>query len=216
MPLLITELAYPTQRGKLTSMYNASCLHMNGKVSAAWTCFGAYKGAATSQWSWRVPTLIQALALVVQIVLIWFIPESPRFLVAKGRESKAASILARYHTTDGDERDPLVMFETPQIWHAHSAFSPSVSASYMPEELMMATPFDSPTAWRDALILQHKGPASNESAGSTDGHSMLDNATEVMAGCKDDMWELWGDPVIRDMLVLVLLIEFLFSVCKSE
>ncbi|OBZ72089.1 Lactose permease [Grifola frondosa] len=117
-PLLITELAYPTQRGKLTSMYNASCLHVNDKLSAAWTCFGAYKGSATSQWSWRVPTLIQALAPVVQIVLIWFIPESPRFLVAKGRESKAASILARYHTTDGDERDPLVMFEMAQIRHA--------------------------------------------------------------------------------------------------
>ncbi|OBZ78476.1 Guanine nucleotide-binding protein alpha-4 subunit [Grifola frondosa] len=72
-----------------------------------------------------------------------------------------------------------------------SAFSPSVSASSTPEELMMATPFDSS---------YHKGPASEESAGSTDGHSTLDNATEVMAGCKDDMRELWGDPVIKDML----------------
>ncbi|KAH9945447.1 general substrate transporter [Epithele typhae] len=115
-PLLITELAYPTQRGKLTSMYNASWYF--GSIVSAWTCFGAYEGAGTSPWSWRVPTLVQALGPVLQVFVVWMVPESPRFLVARGRESKAAAVLARYHSLTGDERDPLIQFEMAQIRHA--------------------------------------------------------------------------------------------------
>ncbi|KAI0671714.1 general substrate transporter [Trametes maxima] len=115
-PLLITELAYPTQRGKLTSMYNASWYM--GSILSAWTCFGAYSGAATSHWSWRVPTLIQALGPLIQVFMIWMVPESPRFLIAKGWESRAARALARYHSLTNDERDPLIQFEMAQIRHA--------------------------------------------------------------------------------------------------
>ncbi|KAI0784259.1 general substrate transporter [Abortiporus biennis] len=115
-PLLITELAYPTQRGKLTSMYNASWYF--GSIVAAWVCFGAFHSAGDSDWSWRIPSVIQAFAPLLQIGLIWFLPESPRFLVAKGRESEASKILAKYHANGGDERDPLVVFEMAQIRHA--------------------------------------------------------------------------------------------------
>ena len=34
------------------------------------------------------------------------------------QEGKAASVLARYHSLTGDERDPLIMFEMAQIRHA--------------------------------------------------------------------------------------------------
>ncbi|KAH9850352.1 general substrate transporter [Lenzites betulinus] len=115
-PLLITELAYPTQRGKLTALYNASWYV--GSIVAAWTCFGAWHGAGTSSWSWRVPTLIQALPPMLQAFLIWIVPESPRFLVSKGLESRAAASLARFHSVTNDERDPLIMFEMAQIRHA--------------------------------------------------------------------------------------------------
>lgn len=47
-----------------------------------------------------------------------FVPESPRFLVAKGMESKAAKTLAKYHANSGDEHDPLIVFEMAQIRHA--------------------------------------------------------------------------------------------------
>ncbi|KAI0342860.1 general substrate transporter [Trametopsis cervina] len=115
-PLLITELAYPTQRGKLTSIYNSSWYM--GSIVSAWACFGAFNGANDSGWSWRVPTAVQMLAPFFQMILIWFIPESPRFLVSQGRESEASRILARFHANGADERDPLIMFEMAQIRHA--------------------------------------------------------------------------------------------------
>ncbi|KAI0250199.1 general substrate transporter [Lactifluus subvellereus] len=117
-PLLITELAYPTQRGKATSLYNTGWY--GGSIVAAWTCLVAYNRAPSpnSPWSWRVPVLGQALGPLLQIFLIWFVPESPRWLISKGRDGKASRILARFHAVGFDERDPLVLYEVAQIREA--------------------------------------------------------------------------------------------------
>ncbi|KAF9238490.1 hypothetical protein BU15DRAFT_75185 [Melanogaster broomeanus] len=115
-PLLISELAYPTQRGKITSVFNS--LWYLGSIVSAWICLGAYTQAGDSEWSWRIPSLVQAGIPFLQMVLVWFIPESPRYMAAKGLESRAARILTQYHANGGDERDPLVVYEMAQIRHA--------------------------------------------------------------------------------------------------
>lgn len=43
-----------------------------------------------------------------------YVHRSPRWLVAKGRESEALKILAYYHA-DGHEEDPLVQYEFEEI-----------------------------------------------------------------------------------------------------
>ncbi|EIW84270.1 general substrate transporter [Coniophora puteana RWD-64-598 SS2] len=115
-PLLISELAYPTQRGKLSSLFNT--MWYFGSIVSAWICLGAYDRAGATVWSWRAPVLVQLVIPTLQISLIWLTPESPRYLVSKGLESQAARILAKYHSTSNDERDPLVVFEMAQIRHA--------------------------------------------------------------------------------------------------
>ncbi|KAJ7650242.1 general substrate transporter [Roridomyces roridus] len=116
-PLLLIELAYPTQRGKITAFYNSNWYI--GSIISAWVCFGAsYTTVTGDNWSWRAPTLVQALIPVLQVCLIWFIPESPRFLMSKGRESQAAEILSKYHANGTLEPHPLVQFELAQIRHA--------------------------------------------------------------------------------------------------
>ncbi|KAJ7931532.1 general substrate transporter [Mycena leptocephala] len=116
-PLLLIELAYPTQRGKITSLYNTNWYL--GSIISAWICFGsAYSTESGDNWSWRAPTLVQAAIPLLQVSLVWFVPESPRFLMSKGLESKAAKILAKYHANGDAEPHPLVQFELAQIRHA--------------------------------------------------------------------------------------------------
>ncbi len=67
-----------------------------------------------SSWSWRIPALGQGLPSVIQIIFIWWIPESPRYLMAKDKHEKALDILARYHG-NGNANDPTVQFEYREI-----------------------------------------------------------------------------------------------------
>lgn len=49
----------------------------------------------TSDVSWRVPTALQALMPLVQILGVWSFPESPRWLCSKGRFDEAFAVLAK-------------------------------------------------------------------------------------------------------------------------
>ncbi|KAI0032687.1 hexose transporter [Vararia minispora EC-137] len=109
-PLLITEIAYPSQRGQATAMYNT--LWYLGSIVAAWTTFGTFR--LPTSWAWRIPSVLQGLPSVIQVFLIWFAPESPRWLMSKGREQQALKTLAYYHA-NGNEQDPLVEFEFEEI-----------------------------------------------------------------------------------------------------
>ncbi|KAF8953989.1 general substrate transporter [Flammula alnicola] len=122
-PLLVTEIAFPTQRAQATSMYNT--LWYLGSIIAAWTTFGTFR--IPNNWAWRIPSAIQGLPSVIQIFLIWFVPESPRWLVSKGRENEALNTLAYYHA-NGNRNDPLVQYEFEEI-KAAIAFDRDVAAN---------------------------------------------------------------------------------------
>ncbi|CBF80355.1 hypothetical protein AN8347.2 [Aspergillus nidulans FGSC A4] len=67
-----------------------------------------------NDWSWRVPCLLQGVPSVCQLIFIWFVPESPRWLISKGKSEKAKKILAYVHA-QGDEDDELVNVEFDEI-----------------------------------------------------------------------------------------------------
>lgn len=109
-PMLVTEISYPTYRAQLTALYNS--LWYSGNIIASWTTFGTEN--IKNEWAWRIPSILQGLPSVFQFVLILFAPESPRWLVSKGKETQALKTLAYYHA-DGDEQDALVLFEFNEI-----------------------------------------------------------------------------------------------------
>lgn len=110
-PLLVTELAYPTQRAALTAIYNT--MWYAGTIVAAWVTFGTFR-VPGSVWSWRIPSILQGLPSLIQCLLIWFCPESPRWLLSKGRDQEAIDTLSRYHGS-GDMYHPLVEYEYDEI-----------------------------------------------------------------------------------------------------
>ncbi|KZL84786.1 lactose permease [Colletotrichum incanum] len=109
-PIIITELAYPTQRGKVTALYNT--FFYFGSIFAAWCTFGTFK--ITSTWSWRIPSLLQGAVPVIQLLGFYFLPESPRWLMRRGRKDEARKVFADYHA-GGNLNDPLVEFEMREV-----------------------------------------------------------------------------------------------------
>ncbi|KAF3809463.1 High-affinity glucose transporter [Colletotrichum gloeosporioides] len=109
-PMLLTEIAHPQHRARLTTVYN--CLWNVGALLVAWTSFGT--NFLNNQWSWRIPALLQALPSVVQVVGIWWVPESPRYLIANDKLDDAMAILAKYHA-NGNVDHPTVKFEYREI-----------------------------------------------------------------------------------------------------
>ncbi|KAK9382683.1 general substrate transporter [Kockiozyma suomiensis] len=111
-PSLLSELAYPTHRATITTAYNI--MWYGGATIAAWVTYGTYYMGDTNNWSWRIPSMLQALFPVCQLALIYFVPESPRFLIFHDRIDEARKILVNYHA-DGDENSPLISFELSEI-----------------------------------------------------------------------------------------------------
>ncbi|KAL2834643.1 putative MFS hexose transporter [Aspergillus pseudoustus] len=108
-PVLVTELAHPKQRVTLSSLYNTSIFI--GLIIGSWITFGTFR--MDSQWAWKLPCILQVAIPSYQTVMIWLVPESPRWLVSKGRTEEARNILIKYHG-NGVEND-IVTFELQEI-----------------------------------------------------------------------------------------------------
>jgi len=67
-----------------------------------------------SDWGWRIPSLLQVIPSAMQVTFIYFMPESPRWLISKGRGDEAMAILVKYHA-EGDETSEFVKAEYVQI-----------------------------------------------------------------------------------------------------
>ena len=68
----------------------------------------------TTNWQWRIPFICQCFACCIVIVAVWFIPESPRWLLAQGRDEEALAFLVKYHG-NGDPNARLVRLEIEEM-----------------------------------------------------------------------------------------------------
>ncbi|KAK2765790.1 aflyb hxta hexose transporter [Colletotrichum kahawae] len=81
-------------------------------TASAWFTYGSLH--LNSEWSWRLPVVLHIIPPLLQLPLMMLVPESPRWLVAKGDATKARGVLAKYHA-NGFESDQLVQAEYDQI-----------------------------------------------------------------------------------------------------
>lgn len=112
---LLGELGHPKERAFLGSYFNA--FYYVGSVTAAGIVLETLQ--IQSDWCWRLPSILQAVPSLIQIATVWFIPESPRYLVSKDKSEEALAILIKYHA-EGDETNELPHIELAQIKSALS------------------------------------------------------------------------------------------------
>ncbi|EPE03014.1 hexose transporter [Ophiostoma piceae UAMH 11346] len=81
---------------------------------AAFPGVGYGARSVTGQWSWRIIYICMSGPAISCIILLPFIPESPRWLISRGQEATALVVLAEFHG-DGDEEHPLAVAEFREI-----------------------------------------------------------------------------------------------------
>ncbi|KAJ5634041.1 hypothetical protein N7528_001883 [Penicillium herquei] len=109
-PAYAVEIAPPHWRGRAVGFYN--CGWFGGSVPAAAITFGT--NYINSDYQWRIPFILQCFACVLVIFFVWFIPESPRWLLTQGRDEEAMAFLTKYHG-NGDPNARLVRLEMEEM-----------------------------------------------------------------------------------------------------
>ncbi|KAF3931141.1 hypothetical protein ABW20_dc0109474 [Dactylellina cionopaga] len=109
---LAMEIAHPRHREWVTIFYNAFW-YLGAFISAVSTFIGL-KYFATRDLGWRLPCLTQTIIPGIQILFVWAIPESPRFLIAAEKCNDAKEMLCRYHA-NGNQEDPIIDTEMRKI-----------------------------------------------------------------------------------------------------
>lgn len=107
---LLAELTYPRERAVITGLFNVSWFV--GSILAAGVTLGTYN--IDNDWGWRIPSILQAAPSLLQLIFVWLIPESPRWLLSKDRSEEAFEILVKYHG-EGDHESTFVNAEFAEI-----------------------------------------------------------------------------------------------------
>lgn len=88
-PLMVAEVAPKSIRGFMVGMY-FTCFNAGAIIASGIT----YRTADIhGTWAWRLPSLLQAVPSALAIFLLLFVPESPRWMISKGRLENATKVL---------------------------------------------------------------------------------------------------------------------------
>lgn len=112
MPLYMSEIAPAGYRGLVVGLTVST--YSIGSIFIACVLLAA--SYLEGDWSWRTPMVFQTVppALVASLIFLCT-PESPRYLLAKGKDDEARQIIAKYHTASESLDDPIVIAQIDQI-----------------------------------------------------------------------------------------------------
>ncbi|KAI8957001.1 putative hexose carrier protein [Daldinia sp. FL1419] len=110
-------------------------------------------GQWQSTWAWRLPSLIQGIFSLICIIILPFVPESPRWLCHKGHYEYARISVAQANT-NGDLLDPVAIAVYKEIVDALD-WEKKEGRTMSPKEI-----FKTPVVRRRLLIGMSAGPFS--------------------------------------------------------
>lgn len=107
--VLVAELCPIHKRGFIMGIAFSSFLI--GALLSSGVTYGLRN--APGNWNWRIPSIIQAVPSILASINLFFLPESPRFLVLKGYDLKALQTLMIVN--DNDEEKCKIALEEFKI-----------------------------------------------------------------------------------------------------
>ncbi|KAF4999221.1 hypothetical protein FDECE_11575 [Fusarium decemcellulare] len=88
-PTLLGELLPPRRRARVLGLF-FSCYYV-GSLFSAIVNYGSQNIRST--WAWRLPSLLQFIPSTLAVLIVPFVPESPRWLIAHDRSQEALEVL---------------------------------------------------------------------------------------------------------------------------
>ncbi|KIL88485.1 hypothetical protein FAVG1_08566 [Fusarium avenaceum] len=133
IPMWMAELVPPNRRGMLVQIHPA--MINTGYTVASYTGIGFYYYQGGGNDQWRGPIALAGLFPLLLLLGLYWIPESPRYLLANNRKEEAWNILRQLHSDPRDTNHVFAKREVDQIEkqfqldNAHSASS--ISGNYL-------------------------------------------------------------------------------------
>ncbi|OCT51766.1 sugar transporter [Cladophialophora carrionii] len=112
IPTYQSELAPASQRGRLVGAHGV--LIVTGYSLGGFTGYGVYF-ESNPAIQWRLCLALQIVAPLMLLVGSPWIPESPRWLIARGRDAEGISILQKLHATADDPEASTARDEYLQV-----------------------------------------------------------------------------------------------------
>ncbi|KAJ9156225.1 Hexose transporter [Pleurostoma richardsiae] len=121
-----------------------SCWNV-GTLIASGVCYGT--SPWSSNWAWRLPSLIQIVPSILAAMVVMILPESPRWLINQDRHDEALEVLAAVNA-GGDKDAPSVILQYREItdtiaWEKaqHLSFFKSFSGKANRKRLVLVATF---------------------------------------------------------------------------
>ena len=109
-PTYVVEISHPSYRGLLTGG-QSSCQNFGGLIAAIATLATVN---VTGNAAWLVPTWIQLVCPGIACLMVFVLPESPRWLYTHGKQEKASEFLTKYHGS-GNPENPFVKLQIAEF-----------------------------------------------------------------------------------------------------
>lgn len=118
-PVYIAEIAPASMRGRLVAIYQLAIVI---GIVCAQTSNWFLADATGPTWVWRWMFAVEAIPAVTYVLLTFLIPESPRWLISRGRTRQAAEISRRL--TGSDPPDEISEPLNPYVSTAYAPTQP--------------------------------------------------------------------------------------------
>jgi len=124
-PMYIAEIAPPKVRGNLVAWNQFAIIF--GMLVIYFVNFGISKSGSGDAWlnsiGWRYMFLSGTIPAALFLLLLFFVPETPRYLMLKGNESGARAVLAKLVTPEEGEREISEISASLGEHHSGNLFS---------------------------------------------------------------------------------------------